>query len=110
MVAQPALDEVWLVELDPTLGSEIQKTRPCLVISPNEMNRYLKTIIVAPMTTTTRPYPSRVRVTFQGREGQVALDQIRAVDRTRLVRKLGRVSAKTGEAISRVLVEMFERV
>ncbi len=110
MVSQPALDEVWLVALDPTLGSEIQKTRPCLVISPNEMNRYLKTVIVAPMTTTTRPYPSRVRVAFQGREGQVALDQIRAVDRARLVRKLGRVATKTGEAVSRVLVEIFERV
>jgi mRNA interferase MazF len=109
VVTQPALDEVWLVALDPTLGSEIQKTRPCLVISPNEMNQYLKTIVVAPMTTASRPYPSRVRVMFQGREGQVALDQIRAVDKVRLVRKLGRVSPKTADAVSRLLVEMFER-
>ena len=110
VVTQPALDEVWLVALDPALGSEIRKTRPCLVVSPDEMNRHLRTVVVVPMTTVTRPYPSRVRVTFQGREGQVALDRIRAVDRTRLVRRLGRVSPKTAHAVSRLLVEMFERV
>jgi mRNA interferase MazF len=109
VVTLPALDEVWLVALDPTLGSEIRKTRPCLVISPNEMNRHLDTVIVAPMTTVSRPYPSRVRVTFQGREGQIALDQIRSVDRARLVRKLGRVSAKAADSVSRLLVDMFER-
>lgn len=103
----PGLDEVWLVSLDPTQGSEIQKTRPCLVISPNEMNRHLRTVIVAPMTTTERPYPTRVALTFQGKRGQVVLDQIRAVDRQRLVHKLGKVSSRTGRAVSAVLVDMF---
>lgn len=110
MVSHPRLDEVWLISLDPTQGSEIQKTRPCLVVSPGEMNRYLRTVIVAPMTTSERPYPTRVTVTFQSRQGQVALDQIRAVDRQRLVRKLGSVSAKTGQTVAAVLVEMFTRV
>ena len=105
----PHLDEVWLVSLDPTQGSEIQKTRPCLVISPNEINRYLRTVIVAPMTTAERSYPTRVALTFQGKRGQVAIDQLRAVDRQRLVRKLGRVSTKTAGAVSTVLVEMFTR-
>lgn len=106
----PCLDEVWLVALDPVLGSEIQKTRPCLVISPDEMNRYLRTVIIAPMTTAERPYPTRVPVTFQTKRGQVALDQLRAVDRQRLVRKLGAVSPKTARAVASRLVEMFSRV
>lgn len=106
---QPRQDEVWLVALDPTSGAEIQKTRPCLVVSPNEMNLHLRTAIVAPMTTTERPYPTRVAVTFQGKRGQVALDQLRAVDRQRLVRKLGRVAAPTAAAVSATLVEMFVR-
>jgi mRNA interferase MazF len=106
----PQLDEVWLVALDPILGSEVQKTRPCLVISPDEMNRYLRTVIVAPMTTADRPYPTRVPVTFQSRKGQVALDQLRAVDRQRLVRKLGVVSPKTARVVASCLVEMFSRV
>ena len=105
----PALDEIWLVSLDPVIGSEIQKTRPCLVISPDEMNRHLRTVIVAPMTTAERPYPTRVTVAFQGKRGQIALDQIRAVDRQRLVRKLGAVSAKTAHAVASRLVEMFSR-
>ena len=105
----PQQDEVWLVTLDPTQGAEIQKTRPCLVVSPDEMNRYLRTVIVAPMTTVTRPYPTRVRVRFQGKHGQVALDQVRAVDRQRLVRKLGIVSPNTAQAVSSTLLEMFGR-
>ena len=110
MVSEPRLlDEVWLVSLDPAEGSEMQKTRPCLVVSPNEINRYLRTVIIAPMTTTERPYPTRVALTFRGRRGQVALDQLRAVDRTRLVRKLGRISSKTAVTVSTVLVEMFAR-
>ena len=107
--ATPRLDEVWLVALDPAAGAEIRKTRPCLIISPNEMNLHLWTAIVAPMTTTQRPYPTRVEVTFQGKHGQVALDQLRAVDRHRLVRKLGTVSAITAAAVSATLVEMFAR-
>jgi mRNA interferase MazF len=105
----PARDEVWLVSLDPTHGAEIKKTRPCLVISPDEMNRYLQTVIVAPMTTVVRPYPTRVEIRFQGKSGQVALDQLRAVDRQRLVRKLGAVSASTAEAVSATVLEMFSR-
>ena len=110
MVNAPKLDEVWLVSLDPTAGSEIRKTRPCLIVSPDEMNRYLQTAIVAPMTTAERAYPSRVPVTFQAKRGQVALDQIRAVDRTRLLKKLGSVSSRTAQAVSAVLVEMFSRI
>jgi mRNA interferase MazF len=105
----PRQDEVWLVVLDPTQGSEIQKTRPCLIISPDEMNQHLRTVIIAPMTTATRPYPTRVAVRFQGKRGQVALDQLRAVDRQRLVRRLGTVSAKTAQDVSATLVEMFAR-
>jgi mRNA interferase MazF len=105
----PALDEVWLVSLEPVIGSEIQKTRPCMIISPNEMNRNLRTVIVAPMTRTERPYPTRVPVVFHGKPGQVALDQLRSVDRQRLLRKLGTVSSKTAQAVSSRLVEMFAR-
>ena len=109
MVKPPRQDEIWLVSLDPTEGSEIKKTRPCLVVSPNEANEYLRTVIVAPMTTTERAYPTRVGVTFQRKRGQVALDQIRAVDRHRMVRKLGLAPAQTVQAVASVLVEMFTR-
>lgn len=105
----PRRDEVWLVSLDPSHGAEIQKTRPCLVVSPDEMNRYLQTVIVVPMTTTMRPYPTRVPLRFQGKSGQAALDQLRAVDRQRLVRKLGTVSPSSAEQASAVLLEMFSR-
>jgi len=109
VIRLPRLDEAWLVSLDPTRGSEIKKTRPCLIVSPNEMNQHLRTVIVAPMTTAARPYPTRVGLTFQGKSGQVALDQIRAVDRDRLVQRLGTVSPKTAQTVSAVLVEMFGR-
>lgn len=105
----PRRDEVWLVSLDPTHGAEIQKTRPCLVVSPDEMNQHLQTVIVAPMTTTMRPYPTRVSMRFQGKSGQTALDQLRAIDRQRLVRKLGSISPSTAQEISNVLLEMFSR-
>ena len=105
----PRRDEVWLVSLDPTHGAEIQKTRPCLVVSPDEMNRYLQTVIVVPMTTTMRPYPTRVPIRFQGKSGQAALDQLRAVDRQRLVRKLETVAPSTAQQASAVLLEMFSR-
>jgi mRNA interferase MazF len=110
VVDHPQLDEVWLVDLDPVQGSEIRKTRPCAVVSPNEMNRTLRTVIVAPMTTVDRRYPTRISLTFQGKKGQMALDQLRAVDRTRLVRRLGKIPAKTAEAASGVLQEMFSRL
>ena len=92
--------EVYLVTLDPTVGSEIRKTRPAVVVSPDEMNRHIGTVIVAPMSTKGRSYPSRVRCQFRGKEGQVVLDQLRAVDKSRLVRKLGRGDARTGGAVA----------
>jgi mRNA interferase MazF len=99
--------EVYLVNLDPTLGSEIQKTRPCLVISPDEMNDHINTVIVAPMTTKGRDYPTRVNCQFEGKEGQVVLDQIRTVDKIRLVKKIGKINASTQKAVLAVLMEMF---
>lgn len=101
--------DVYLINLDPTVGSEIQKTRPCLVISPDEMNRAIATIIVAPMTTKGRPYPSRVACHFQGVDGQIVLDQMRTVDKTRLIRKLGTISPETQTAVFVVLAKMFAR-
>ena len=99
--------EIWLAQLDPTVGSEIQKTQPCLVASPDEMNHHIATVIVAPMTTKGRPYPTRVLCTFEGKEGQIVLDQLRTVDRTRLVRRLGRVAEDVQEAVLVTLAEMF---
>ena len=99
--------DVYLINLDPTIGSEIQKTRPCLVISPDEMNRFIKTAIVAPMTTKGTSYPTRVSCKFQGRQGQVVLDQIRTVDKARLVRRLGRIDKQTQAEVLSVLSEMF---
>jgi mRNA interferase MazF len=104
-----ALDrfEVYLVNFDPTVGSEIKKTRPCLVVSPNEMNHSIRTVIVAPMTTKGQPYPSRVSCRFKGKDGQVVLDQIRTVDQVRLVKRLGRLDTKTSVVVLDVLQEMF---
>jgi mRNA interferase MazF len=109
LVSFPRRDEVWLIALDPSKGSEIKKTRPCLVISPDEMNEPLQTVLVAPMTTTPRNYPTRVKLAFRNKTGQVALDQLRAVDRQRLVRRLGVISARTATEVSGVLAEMFAR-
>jgi mRNA interferase MazF len=99
--------EIWLVNLDPTIGSEIKKTRPCVVVSPEEMHNYLRTVLVAPMTTASREAPFRIGVTHGGRKGLILLDQVRAVDKTRLGRKLGAVSAKTLAATLRTLQELF---
>lgn len=99
--------DVYLVSLGPTVDSEIRKTRPCLVISPDEVNCWIRTVIVAPMTTKGQPYPTRVPCEFQGKEGQVVLDQIRTVDKSRLVRKLGRISRSTQRAVIETLAEMF---
>jgi len=109
MVTYPRRDEIWLVSLDPTQGSEMRKTRPALIVSPNELNEHLRTVIVAPLTSTERPYPTRIHITFRKRHGQIALDRIRAVDRQRLVRKLGGAAASTAESVSSALVEMFVR-
>jgi len=105
----PRQDEVWLADLDPTRGAEIQKTRPCLIISPDSMNQHLRTVLIAPMTTTMRPYPTRVALRFQGKPGQIALDQLRAIDRQRLIRRLGKLSEETAQSVAALLIEMFLR-
>lgn len=99
--------EVVLVNLDPTVGHEIKKTRPCVVISPNEMNTHLSTVIVAPMTTTIRKYPSRVQLKFEGKVGMVALDQIRTIDRKRIIKALGKISSPEIKKVKKVLMEML---
>jgi len=99
--------DVYIVVLDPSVGSEIQKTRPCLIISPDEMNHHIATVIVAPMTTKGRSYPTRVACTFQRKEGQVVLDRIRTVDKSRFARKLGKISDETQGEVLSVLNEMF---
>jgi len=99
--------EVYLIALDPTVGSEIRKTRPCLIISPDEMNRHLRTVMVAPMTTKGQAYPTRVTCTFKGRQAQIVLDQLRTVDKTRLVQRMGSVSRSTQHQILATLAEMF---
>jgi mRNA interferase MazF len=99
--------EVYLISLDPTVDSEIRKTRPCVVVSPDEMNRAIRTVIVAPMTTKGRPYPTRIPCHFQGTDGQVALDQLRTVDKSRLVRKLGELDSGTMEGLFGILQELF---
>ncbi|MGI4866891.1 MAG: type II toxin-antitoxin system PemK/MazF family toxin [Janthinobacterium lividum] len=100
--------EVWLVNLDPTQGSEINKTRPCVVISPDELNQFLRTVTVAALTSAQRAYPSRVDCQFQGKAGQVALDHIRSVDKSRLVRKLGTISTATAKEVCDRLAELFQ--
>lgn len=100
--------EVWLINLDPTQGSEINKTRPCVIISPDEMNRYLRTVTIAALTSTPRAYPSRVDCTFQGKKGQIALDHIRSVDKIWLVRRLGVLSKVTAQQVCDRLQEMFQ--
>ena len=99
--------EIWLAALDPAIGSEIQKTRPCVVISPPEMNEHLRTLIVAPMTTGSRPAPFRIPVTFKGKSGLVLLDQIRTLDRQRLVKRLGAVRATTLTHTLAALQDLF---
>ena len=99
--------DVYLINLDPTRGHEIKKTRPCLIISPDEMNHYISTVIVAPMTSKGRNYPSRVPCTFKGIRGQVVIDQIRTVDKSRLVRKIGKISKPVQQKTLVVLQEMF---
>ncbi|MBT3214016.1 MAG: type II toxin-antitoxin system PemK/MazF family toxin [Deltaproteobacteria bacterium] len=101
--------EVYLVNLDPTIGSEIKKVRPCVVVSPDEMNRSLRTVIIAPMTTVRREhYPSRVDCVFQKKQGQIVLDQIRTIDRQRLLKNLGMLPKNSQKASLRVLQAMFE--
>ena len=99
--------DVFLINIDPTIGSEIKKTRPCLIISPDEMNRWIKTVIISPMTAQGRQYPTRVTCRFQGKEGHIVLDQIRSVDKSRLVRKLGKLDELEQKKVLAVLAELF---
>jgi mRNA interferase MazF len=104
----PSRGEVYLVALDPTRGSEIRKTRPCLVVSPDELNHHLRTVIVAPMTTAGQPSPFRLSCRFQGKQGRVVLDQLRTVDRDRLKKRLGTITPATLIGTLAILAEMFE--
>jgi mRNA interferase MazF len=99
--------EVYLVNLDPTIGSEIRKTRPCVIVSPNEMNRYVRTVIVAPMTTAGQTYPTRVACTFGGRKAQIVIDQIRTIDKVRLVKRIGTISPTAQRDTLATLSELF---
>jgi len=99
--------EIWLATLDPTVGSEIRKTRPCVVVSPPEMHDHLRTVIIAPMTTAGRPTPFRPPITFGGKRGLVVLDQIRTLDKTRLVKRLGKTTPGTSAAVLRALRDVF---
>ena len=99
--------DVCLVNLDPTVGSEIQKTRPCLVISPDEMNGNIRTVIIAPMTSTQKNYPTRVSCTFRENQGQIVLDQIRTIDKTRLIKKLGTIESRTQFDVISILQRLF---
>jgi len=99
--------DVYLINLDPTVGSEIQKTRPCLIISPDEMNRHICTVIVAPMTTAGKDYPTRVLCKFKNKKGQIVLDQIRTIDKTRLIKKLGSINPETQLEVISLLQRLF---
>jgi len=99
--------DVFLINLDPTVGSEIQKTRPCLIISPDEMNRHVKTVIVAPLTSAGRDYPTRVPCKFKRKQGWIVLDQIRTIDKSRLIKKLGTIDSKAQLEVVSTLQELF---
>lgn len=99
--------EVYLINLDPTVGYEIQKTRPCVVISPDEMNRNIQTVIISPMTTKSHDYPTRVKLTFRNKAGWIVLDQIRTVDKKRLVKRLGRISDDAIKKVKTIIKEML---
>ena len=99
--------DVYLINLDPTIGSEIQKARPCLIISPDEMNRHIRTVIVAPMTTAGKDYPTRVPCKFKKKKGQIVLDQIRTIDNTRLIKKLGSINPEIQLEVISVLQRLF---
>jgi mRNA interferase MazF len=99
--------DVYLTNLDPTIGSEIQKTRPCLIISPDEMNRHIRTVIVAPMTTVSKDYPTRIACIFKRKKGQIVLDQIRTIDKTRLIKNLGILDSETQLKVITVLQRLF---
>ncbi|MEA3474863.1 MAG: type II toxin-antitoxin system PemK/MazF family toxin [Candidatus Cloacimonadota bacterium] len=99
--------DVFLVCLDPTVGHEIKKSRPCIVLSPDEMNKYISTVIIAPMTTKSRSYPTRIHITFQKKKGWIVLDQIRTIDKQRLIKRLGEITPKTIIKLKSVIKEML---
>jgi mRNA interferase MazF len=99
--------DVYLTNLDPTIGSEIKKTRPCLVISPDEMNRNIRTVIIAPMTSAQKEYPTRVSCTFQKKKGQIVLDQLRTIDKARLIKKLGTIDSEDQLEVISILQKLF---
>lgn len=99
--------DILLVSLDPSQGFEIKKTRPCIVVSPDEMNKYIRTIIIAPMTSKIRNYPTRVPITFEGKEGSIVLDQIRTIDKSRIIRNLGTLDTKIANTVLETLGKMF---
>ena len=99
--------DILLISLDPSLGSEIRKIRPCLVVSPDEMNKYIKTIIVAPMTSKIKKYPTRIPVTFDGKNGSIVLDQLRTIDKCRIIKKLGVLDRDTTTVVLEILGKMF---
>ena len=99
--------DVFLVNLDPTKGREIKKTRPCLIISPDEMNRFISTVMIAPMTTKSHDFPTRVSCKFQGKDGYIVLDQLRTIDKVRLIEKLGKISNKAQSEVLAILNEIF---
>jgi mRNA interferase MazF len=109
MVKYPQQFEVYLISLDPTVGAEMQKTRPCVIISPNEMNKYLNTVIIAPMTTVIRDYPTRINLIFDNKEGQIVLDQIRTVDKNRFIKKIGSLEENISDQVIDLLLEMFAK-
>jgi mRNA interferase MazF len=104
---KPSRFDVYLVNLDPTHGSEIKKTRPCVIISPDELNHCLTTVVVAPMTTKERNYPTRISLTFAEKKGQIVLDQIRTLDQVRLIKRLGNISKPIQKKVLTTLQEMF---
>ena len=100
--------EIWLVSLDPAIGSEIQKTRPCIIISPKEINDYMNTVLIAPLTSTIKKFPFRLNCNFQNHPGQIALDHIRSVDKTRLIKRLGSIDDQIPPGICQILQALFE--
>jgi len=103
----PLQYNVYLINLDPTIGHEIKKVRPCIIISPDEMNQNIKTVIIAPMTTKSHKYPTRVAITFQNKRGWIVLDQIRTIDNKRIIKRLGKISTKSISEIKQVIKEML---
>jgi len=100
--------EIWQVILDPTIGSEIKKSRPCVVVSPDETNKFLNTVTIVPLTSTIRNYPTRINCTFDSKEGQLATDQIRSIDKIRLIQKLGELDEKTSRNLCSLLSETYK--